>query len=81
MHNPFQKIKRIEARPLTSLPAKFRKKRRTAWSDPNRQGAALDSFLEGPSFDRQGNLVAVTTMTLKGAQSINYAIPAEDFWK
>jgi hypothetical protein len=26
-----------------------------AWSDPNRQGAALDSFLEGPSFDRQGN--------------------------
>ena len=29
MHNPFQKIKRIQARPFTSLPAKFRKKRRT----------------------------------------------------
>ncbi len=39
--------------------AKFRRKRRTAWSDPNRQGAAVDSFLEGPSFDRKGNLYCV----------------------
>ena len=56
MLNPFQPVKKIEVRRFTSLPAKFRKKRRTAWSDPNRQGAALDSFLEGPSFDRAGNL-------------------------
>jgi len=59
MYNPFRTIKRIEARPFTSLPAKYRDKRRTAWSDPNRQGAAVDSFLEGPSFDRVGNLWCV----------------------
>src|SRR5438270_3931941 len=59
MLNPFQEIKKIEVRPFTALPAKFREKRRTAWSDPNRQGAAVDSFLEGPSFDRQGNLWCV----------------------
>jgi len=59
MLNPFQAIKKIAARRFASLPAKFRKKRRTAWSDPNRQLAALDSFLEGPSLDREGNLWCV----------------------
>ena len=59
MLNPFQDIRKSEARTFTSLPGKFRKKRRTAWSDPNRAGAALDSFLEGPAFDRQGNLWCV----------------------
>jgi len=59
MLNPFQEIKKIEVRRFTALPAKFRDKRRTAWSDPNRQGAAVDCFLEGPSFDRQGNLWCV----------------------
>jgi len=59
MLNPFQDVRKSEARVFTSLPAKFRKKRRTAWSDPNRQGAAVDSFLEGPSFDRKGNLWCV----------------------
>ena len=59
MHNPFQEIKKTEVRTFTSLPAKFRKRQRTAWSDPNRQGAAVDCFLEGPSFDREGNLWCV----------------------
>jgi len=59
MLNPFQEIRKSEARQFTSLPAKYRKKRRTAWSDPNRQGAPVDSFLEGPSFDRKGNLWCV----------------------
>src|SRR3954468_14872641 len=59
MHNPFQEIERIEVKPFTSMPAKFRKKGRTAWSDPNRGGAEVDSFLEGPSFDRNGNLYCV----------------------
>jgi gluconolactonase len=59
MHNPFQEIERIEVKPFTSMPAKFRKKGRTAWSDPNRGGAEVDSFLEGPSFDRGGNLWCV----------------------
>ncbi|TMH33685.1 MAG: SMP-30/gluconolactonase/LRE family protein [Betaproteobacteria bacterium] len=59
MLNPFQPVKKIEVQRFTSLPAKLRRKRRSAWSIPNRQGAALDSFLEGPSFDRQGNLWCV----------------------
>src|SRR5437879_11812518 len=59
MLNPFQEIEKIEVQRFTAVPAKFRKKSRTAWSDPNRQGAALDCFLEGPSFDRQGNLWCV----------------------
>jgi gluconolactonase len=47
---------RIETEVFTSLPACFRKARRTAWSDANRSGRPVDSFLEGPSFDRQGRL-------------------------
>jgi serine protease Do len=35
----------------------------------------------GGLFDSRGNLIGVTTFTLKGAQNINFAIPAEDFWK
>lgn len=41
------------------LPDRFRKQQRTAWSDPNRLGQEVDSFLEGPSFDREGNLYFV----------------------
>jgi gluconolactonase len=59
MLNPFAPIKKLVPRRFTSLPAKFRRKKRTAWSDPNRQLAAVDSFLEGPSFDRKGNLWCV----------------------
>jgi gluconolactonase len=59
MLNPFQEIKKSRARRFSSLPQKFRRKRRTAWSDPNRAGAEVDSFLEGPSFDRKGNLWCV----------------------
>jgi serine protease Do len=35
----------------------------------------------GGLFDARGNLIGVTSYSLKGAQSINFAIPAEDFWK
>ena len=56
MFNPFQPLEKIKAEVYTSMPAKFRRKGRTAWSDPNRQGAEVECFLEGPSFDRQGNL-------------------------
>jgi gluconolactonase len=59
MFNPFQEVRKSEARSFTSLPAKFRRKQRTAWSDPNRAGVEDDSFLEGPSFDRDGNLWCV----------------------
>jgi len=46
----------IETTVFTRLPKEFRKPRRTAWSDANRQGREVDSFLEGPSFDRKGDL-------------------------
>jgi gluconolactonase len=41
---------------FTRLPERFRKPRRTAWSDANRGGREVDCFLEGPSFDRHGRL-------------------------
>mgnify|MGYP006278322089 CR=1 FL=1 len=41
---------------FTRLPDRFREPRRTPWSAANRGGQALDSFLEGPVFDGQGNL-------------------------
>jgi gluconolactonase len=56
MFNPFQKLELIKAETYSSMPAKFRRKQRSAWSDPNRQGAEVECFIEGPSFDRDGNL-------------------------
>jgi gluconolactonase len=50
---------RVETEVYFRLPEKFRRKQRTPWSDPNRLGEAVDSFLEGPSFDRDGNLYFV----------------------
>jgi S1-C subfamily serine protease len=35
----------------------------------------------GGLFDAHGNLIGITSFTLKGAQSLNFAIPAEDYWK
>jgi len=46
----------IDARVLTRLPDAFRRRRRSEWCDANRPGHEIDSFLEGPSFDREGNL-------------------------
>jgi gluconolactonase len=56
MLNPFKQPELIKAELFMSMPKKFRDRRRTAWSDPNRQGAEVECFLEGPSFDRDGNL-------------------------
>jgi len=56
MFNPFKEVELIEATVFQPLPDKFRNKRRSDWSDPNRQGAEVECFLEGPSFDRSGNL-------------------------
>jgi gluconolactonase len=56
MFNPFRKIDVIPFETFTSMPSEFRKRRRTGWSDHNRQGAEVECFLEGPSFDREGNL-------------------------
>ena len=46
----------MRAEPFTRLPDRFRKPRRTAWADANRGGHEIDSFLEGPTFDRGGLL-------------------------
>ena len=59
MFNPFRQPEIIKPVVFTSMPAKFRSKSRTAWSDPNRQQAEVECFIEGPAFDRQGNLYIV----------------------
>ena len=55
----FEPPKRLKAETVFRLPDQYRNKRRTAWSDPNRLNEPVDSFLEGPSFDRAGNLYFV----------------------
>ena len=44
---------------FSRVPDKFRRLVRTAWADANRGGDPVDCFLEGPSFDRAGNLYVV----------------------
>lgn len=46
----------IKAEPFARVPDKYRKQVRTAWADANKAGHIADCFLEGPSFDRAGNL-------------------------
>jgi gluconolactonase len=46
----------LTAEVFTRVPAQFRRPVRTSWADANRAGEAIDSFLEGPSFDRTGHL-------------------------
>jgi gluconolactonase len=55
----FTPPQRVKTQVHYRLEDKFRKKARTGWSDPNRLGQEVDSFLEGPSFDRAGNLYFV----------------------
>ena len=40
----------------TTLPERFRRRKRSDWADANRGGAITDSFLEGPVVDATGNL-------------------------
>ena len=44
---------------FSRVPDKFRRLVRTAWADANGGGDPVDCFLEGPSFDRAGNLYVV----------------------
>ncbi|MCA0425093.1 MAG: SMP-30/gluconolactonase/LRE family protein [Proteobacteria bacterium] len=46
----------IATRVFTRIPDTYSKLRRSTWADANRGGQAIGSFLEGPSFDRNGNL-------------------------
>jgi len=49
----------IETQIFTAIPAEFRRNVRTDWADANRPGAVTDCFIEGPSFDADGNLCVV----------------------
>lgn len=52
----FQPPTVIEAQVLTRLPDSLRLPVRSEWADANKPGHVVDSFLEGPAFDRQGHL-------------------------
>ena len=47
---------RIETRVHTEMPPRFRRAIVTDWSRANKRGEKVDSFLEGPCFDPDGNL-------------------------
>ncbi|MDS1142459.1 SMP-30/gluconolactonase/LRE family protein [Pusillimonas sp. SM2304] len=46
----------IDAEVLTQLPHHLRKQTPSSWADANKGGKIIDSFLEGPAYDRLGNL-------------------------
>jgi gluconolactonase len=49
----------IETQIFSAMPAEFRRNVRSDWADANRPGAPTDCFIEGPSFDGDGNLYIV----------------------
>ena len=50
----------IETNVFSAMPDHFRRKGvRTDWADANRPGQPTDCFIEGPSFDADGNLYIV----------------------
>jgi len=50
----------IEAEVFASVPGRLRKSGApSSWIDANHPGSKLDCFLEGPAFDREGNLYLV----------------------
>ncbi|MEE2860445.1 MAG: SMP-30/gluconolactonase/LRE family protein [Paracoccus sp. (in: a-proteobacteria)] len=60
MTYPFPDPVIIDAEPFAELPASLRRPGVPSyWADRNRRGNAVDSFIEGPSFDRAGNLYFV----------------------
>lgn len=60
MTYPFPEPVVIDAKVFTELPDKLRRPGVSSyWAERNRRGQAVDSFLEGPSFDKAGNLYFV----------------------
>jgi gluconolactonase len=50
----------IETKVFSAMPDRFRRKGvRSNWADANRPGLETDCFIEGPSFDADGNLYIV----------------------
>ena len=54
--NWFPPPKQIEAELWSALPDAYRSPVPTEWARANRYGESIHSFLEGPSFDREGRL-------------------------
>lgn len=52
----FAEPRRLRAEVYSRLPDHFRVRTASAWADANKGGEPIDSFLEGPAFDRAGNL-------------------------
>jgi gluconolactonase len=52
----------IKTEIFSAMPEEFRRKVRTDWADANRPGALTDCFVEGPSFDADGNLYIVDVL-------------------
>ncbi len=52
----FAQPETIATEVFAELPGPFRQVRHSSWSDARRGGKPIHSFLEGPSFDRAGNL-------------------------
>jgi gluconolactonase len=70
----------IEARVLTRLPGRFRRPERSDWGDANKPGQIVDSFLEGPAFDRAGNLYVTDIPSgriFRISPSLEWALVAE----
>jgi gluconolactonase len=57
--NPAYPLAITDAEPWSRLPDEFRRPIVTEWSRSNAGGRAVDCFLEGPCFDRDGNLFVV----------------------
>jgi gluconolactonase len=56
----FEPPQLIQAEVFAAVPKKLRKKGDpSTWIDANHPGSGLDCFLEGPAFDRDGNLYVV----------------------
>ena len=56
----FQAPPVVQTEVFSSVPDKLRKKGQPAsWIDANHPGSGIDCFLEGPAFDRAGNLYMV----------------------
>jgi gluconolactonase len=74
----------VHARVLTRLPDGLRKRGRTAWCDANKPGHEIDSFLEGPTFDPEGNLWVVDIPNgriFRISPKLDWALAAEyDGW-
>jgi gluconolactonase len=53
---PFSQPREIATRVHSEMPAEFRRPVVSEWSRANKRGLPVDCFLEGPCFDRDGNL-------------------------